>query len=101
MSLRDGVLDDTTSFMSLWHKRYSWMMGTGLFMVLALSACGTKPAHPVEQSGVVESLQKQIRERDKRIEELESQLNALKVIDQDVEKLRRSARPPATLTPIQ
>lgn len=78
-------------------------MGTGLVMASILNACGTgKPPVPsVEQSELVESLQKQIRERDKRIEDLESQLNALKVIDQDLEKRRRPARPPATLAPIQ
>ncbi|MGH7219117.1 MAG: hypothetical protein ACREI1_02145 [Nitrospiraceae bacterium] len=52
-------------------------------------------------SGVVRSLQRQVRERDKRIAELESQLDALKVIDQDVEKRRQSSRPPATVTPIE
>ena len=87
--------------MSLWRRTCWGMAGTGLLVTVALSACGTKPAPPVDQSAVVESLQKQIRERDKRIEDLESQLNALKVIDQDAEKLRRSSRPPATLTPVQ
>ena len=78
-------------------------------MAIALSACGTAPASSVEhksgrapdESGLVQSLHRQIRERDKRIEELESQLNALKVIDQDMEKRRRPSRPPATLMPIQ
>ena len=86
--------------MSLWRRAYWGIAGTGLLVTVALSACGTKPAPPLDQTAVVESLQKQIRERDKRIEDLESQLNALKVIDQDVEKLRRSSRPPATLTPV-
>ena len=78
-------------------------------MAIVLSACGTAPASSVEhetnrapdESGLVQSLHRQIRERDKRIEELESQLNALKVIDQDIEIRRRSSRPPATLMPIQ
>ena len=52
-------------------------------------------------SSVVQSLQRQVRERDKRIAELESQLDALKVIDQDVEKRRQSSRPPTTVTPIE
>ena len=52
-------------------------------------------------SSVVQSLQRQVRERDKRIAELESQLDALKVIDQDVEKRRQSSRPPSTVTPIE
>lgn len=80
-----------------------------MLLALVLSACGTAPATSVgqrrdttaDQSSVVLSLRKQIRERDKRIEELESQLNALKVIDQDVEKRRKSSRPPVTLTPIE
>ena len=42
---------------------------------------------------------RQVRERDKRIAELESQLDALKVIDQDMEQRRKSSRSPATLTP--
>ena len=50
-------------------------------------------------SGVVQSLQKQIKERDRYIAELESQLGALKVIDQDIEIQRKFSRPPATLTP--
>ena len=76
-------------------------------MAIVLSACGTLPAKSVEHksdpaaanSGVVQSLQGQIRERDERIAELESQLGALKVIDQDIEKRRNFSRPPATLTP--
>ena len=79
-----------------------------MISAITLTACVTVPANPVEhkserapdESGLVQSLHRQIRERDKRIEELESQLNALKVIDQDLEKLRRPSRPPATLTPI-
>jgi len=78
-------------------------------MAIVLSACGTAPASSVEhkidrapdESGLVQSPYRQIRERDKRIEELESQLNALKMIDQDIEKRRRSSRPPATLMPLQ
>ena len=80
-----------------------------MIVAVALSACGTPPASPVERksdpaavlSGKVQSLQKQIRERDKRIEELESQLDALKVIEQDFEKQRNPIRPPATLTPMK
>ena len=76
-------------------------------MASVLSACGTLPATSVEHksdpaaanSGVVQSLQRQIKERDKYIAELESQLDALKVIDQDIEKRRKFSRPPATLTP--
>lgn len=86
-------------------------LGSGLLLVSVLSACGTTPvAQPtipvvhkssrvVEESIVVQSLQKQLRERERRIDELESQLNLLRMIDQDLEVRRRSARPPATLTP--
>jgi len=88
----------------------TWIsLGGGLLWSIVLSACGTLPATSVDKkgdpaavdSGVVQSLQRQIRERDKRIAELESQLDALKMIDQDVEKRRKSSRPPATLTPIE
>ena len=82
-------------------------LGSGLFLAIVLSACGTAPAtsvahrssQVVEESSVVQSLQKQLREREKRIDELESQLNILKMIDQDVQVRRKPARTPATLTP--
>jgi hypothetical protein len=60
-------------------------------------AHGPDPA--IGESSVVQSLQRQIRERDKRIAQLTSQLEALKVIDQDMDEIRRASRPPATLTP--
>lgn len=74
-----------------------------------LIGCGTTPPPPVERksepvpdlSGTVQSLQKQVRERDKRIEELESQLNALKLIDQDIDRRRRPFHSPATLLPAE
>jgi TolA-binding protein len=86
-------------------------LGSGLLLASVLSACGTAtatlPATPVAhksdpvapESSVVQSLQKQLREREKRIDELESQLNILKMIDQDVQVRRKPARTPATLTP--
>jgi hypothetical protein len=49
---------------------------------------------------VVHSLRRQLKERDKRIEKLESQLDALKLIDQDFEKQRTPGRQPVVLTPI-
>ena len=78
-------------------------------MAIILGSCGTLPTNPVDKkrdpatvdSSVVQSLQRQVREREKRIAELEAQLDALKVIDQDMEKRRKSSRPPATLTPIE
>src|SRR5437867_10847624 len=86
----------------------AWIsLGSGLLWAFAVSAYGTLPPTSVENkcepavvdSGVMQSLQIQIKERDKRIAELESQLDALKVIDQDMEKRRKSSRSPATLTP--
>lgn len=84
-------------------------LGSGFCLAIVLSACGTAPATPVvhrsnqivEESSVVQSLQKQLQEREKRIDELESQLNVLKMIDQDVELRRKPSRPPATLTPME
>jgi uncharacterized protein YlxW (UPF0749 family) len=75
---------------------------------VALSACGSvagttvqpKSDPAVDMSSKVQSLQKQIQERDKRIEELESQLDALKLIDQDSEKHRKPLRPPTSVEPI-
>ena len=93
--------------MGMMRQRAWSSLGGGLLVAIVLSACGTLPATSVEHksdpaaanSGVVQSLQGQIRERDKRIAELESQLGALKVIDQDIEIQRKFSRPPATLTP--
>lgn len=78
-------------------------------VAVILSACGTTPVISVEpkndqaadMSGKLQSLQKQLREREKRIEELESQLDMLKLIDQDFTKQRSLIRPPATLTPVK
>lgn len=88
----------------------TWIsLGGGLCLVVALGSCGTLPVSSADKksdravidSRVVQSLQRQIREREKRIAELEAQLDALKVIDQDLEKRRQSSRPPAALTPIE
>lgn len=49
----------------------------------------------------MQALQRQLREREKRIEELESQLNVLKLIDQDVESRKKPSRPPVTVTPVE
>jgi peptidoglycan hydrolase CwlO-like protein len=80
-----------------------------VMLSVVLSACGTAPASSVERkidpavdvSSKVQALQRQIQERDKRIEELESQLDALKLIDQDFEKQRKPVRPPTALELIQ
>jgi hypothetical protein len=50
-------------------------------------------------TGVVLSLQKQLTERDKKIEELTSQLEALKRIDQEMRDKVRPIRPPSTVAP--
>ena len=90
----------------MWRRAWS-SLGASLFLAITLSACGTLPAPSVNKksdpaavnSSVVQSLQRQIREREKRIAELEAQLDALKVIDQDMEKRRKPSGSPATLTP--
>jgi hypothetical protein len=84
-------------------------LGCALVGAIVLSGCGTPSATPAANasdpaavdSGVVQSLQRQIRERDRRIAELTSQLEVLKLIDQDVEERRKPIRPPATLTPLE
>lgn len=78
-------------------------------MAIALGACGILPFGSTDKksdratvdASVVQSLQRQVRDRDKRIAELEAQLDALKLIDQDMEKRRQFNRPPATLTPLE
>ncbi len=93
--------------MSYIRRKLCGSLGSGFCLAIVLSACGTAPATPVvhrsnqavEESSVVQSLQKQLREREKRIDELEAQLNILKMIDQDVQVRRKPARTPATLTP--
>ncbi|MBH0176697.1 MAG: hypothetical protein HP491_02235 [Nitrospira sp.] len=85
------------------------LVGRGLILSVVLSACGTTltpmgtqyTVPTSSESGLVKSLQKQIRERDKRIEELESQLDALKVIDQDFEKRKKPLSPPTTVPAIE
>ena len=76
----------------------------------AFPACGTVslPEHlpqasdsgrvePVgAQSAVVQSLQRQVRERDRRIAELTFQLEALKTIDREAEARRQQGRFPGT-----
>lgn len=95
--------------MSSWRRKLWGIIGSAVIAAIAVSGCGTTPPPTVERksdpvpdlSGTVQSLQRQVRERDKRIEELESQLNALKLIDQDIDKRRRPIRSPATLVPAE
>jgi hypothetical protein len=53
----------------------------------------------IDQLRVVQVLQKQVRERDRRIALLRSQLDALRLIDQDHEERKRPLKMPATLPP--
>ena len=50
-------------------------------------------------TGIVLSLQNQLTDRDKKIEELASQLEALKRIDQEMRDKVRPIRPPSTVAP--
>lgn len=50
-------------------------------------------------TGIVLSLQKQVTDRDRKIEELTSQLEALKRIDQEMRDKARPIRPPSTVAP--
>ena len=50
-------------------------------------------------TGLASSLQKQLMDRDKKIEELTSQLEALKRIDQEMRDKVRPIRPPSTVAP--
>jgi hypothetical protein len=109
MCLREATTHVTSRIMSGMRTRAWSSLGGSLFLAIILGSCGTLPANPVDKKrdpaavdpSVVQSLQRQVREREKRIAELEAQLDALKVIDQDMEKRRKSSRPPATLTPIE
>lgn len=92
-------------------QRKTWgsLAGAAIVMV-SVSACGTTGSAPAvehksdpsaELSVKVQLLQRQLRERDKRIEELESQLDILKLIEQDFTRQRNSLHPPAILTPVR
>lgn len=52
-----------------------------------------------EQSRLLQGIQKQIRDRDRQIAILRSQLEALKLIDEDHQEKRRKLKPPASLIP--
>ena len=53
----------------------------------------------LSDTGIVLSLQKQLTDRDNKIEELTSQLEALKRIDQEMRDKVRPIRPPSTVAP--
>ena len=84
-------------------------------VLTAFSACGTMPPSEhlpqasdsrssrvepmvaqLAQSAVLQSLQRQVRERDRRIAELTFQLEALKTIDREAEARRQQGRFPGT-----
>jgi hypothetical protein len=50
-----------------------------------------------DSAAVMLGLQRQVRERDRRIAVLESKLEALKTIDQDQEQRKRAVKVPSTL----
>lgn len=58
-----------------------------------------EPAKTSADIGVVQFFQKQLTDRDKKIEELTSQLEALKRIDQEMRDKVRPIRPPSTVIP--
>ena len=111
MFLRDVASNGKPKTMNPVFRTIWGSLGGAVLLSITLSACGTVPPAPVAavhrndppagESSVVQSLHRQLRERDKRIDELESQLNVLKLIDQDVETRKRPSRPPVTLTPIE
>ena len=51
------------------------------------------------QSRHLQAIQKQVRERDRNIANLRSQLDALKLIDEDHQDKQRRVKPPASLIP--
>ena len=53
----------------------------------------------VEHSRAIQALQKQVSGRDRQIAGLRSQLEALRLIDQDREEKQRKVKPPASLIP--
>jgi hypothetical protein len=60
---------------------------------------GKKEAPKGAEATSVQALQKQLSERDKKIDELSSQLEALKRIDQEMREKVRPIRPPSTVVP--
>jgi len=91
-------------------SRKVWsVLGSVVTMAVVLQGCAIAPPPPVEQkpnpvvdqSVKVRDLRKQIRERDERIQELESQLEALKLIDQDSRQQKMLLKPPTTLESLE
>ncbi len=65
----------------------------------ANSATSKKDVPKNAEATTVQALQKQLSERDKKIDELSSQLEALKRIDQEMREKVRPIRPPSTVVP--
>jgi hypothetical protein len=65
---------------------------------LAHSRCQAKPGG-FPKAGIVQALSKQIQEREKRIAELRSQLDALKLIDHEQQDRHRKMRAPISVLP--
>lgn len=64
-----------------------------------LSSGKKDSAKGLTDTGIVLSLQKQLADRDRKIEELTSQLEALKRIDQEMRDKVRPIHPPSTIVP--
>jgi hypothetical protein len=97
-------------------SRAPWRrLARSLLWAIVLTGCGTIPPSsdppcasvaPTSQpfpaeSSVVQSLQHQLRERDRRIRKLQARLEALKLIDQDRRNRSKVRRSPATITPLE
>ena len=59
-----------------------------------------EPSRPASDPAMMQALQAQLEQRDKKIEELTNQLEALKRIDQEMREKARPARPPAPPAPL-
>jgi len=87
--------------MALWTRKASLAIGCGHLLLGTLLGCGTMPQNrswpesrseqAIVQPSVVQSLQRQVRDRDRRIAELTFQLEAMKTIDRDVESKRQAS----------
>lgn len=87
-------------FLRDWMERQ--MSGQGVLEgSSARGAAGFQPPavreQPMEQSRVIKGMHKQLRERDRQIAALRSQLEALKYIDQENAEKQRKVKPPASL----
>lgn len=65
------------------------------------SELGTIHNALAEQSRLLQAIQKQVRNRDRRIAILRSQLEALKLIDEEGQDKQRKIKPPASLRPAE